>query len=1255
MSDIARLGIAVDSRSVRSASQNLNRFTKSSNEAAKANGRLGNASDRARDKLGRFTKQAKSAERAGSSIAKSARAAAIGLASIAGVVAGVRTYTGASEAYTKMANSLRAMGVAADEVSGTIQSIASVAERTRAPLEATAQLYQRISIAGKDLGASQAQVLRFTENVGLALAQTGTSASEASGALLQLSQAMAGGTVRAEEFNSILEGAFPIAQAAANGIEEAAGSVGKLRQMVVEGEVSSAAFFEAILSQSASLEEAFAQTVPTIGQAFGVLGDRVTLFIGQLDQSTGATSAVAKAVLLLAENMNFVAGGITAAALTATVAYAPAIYGAVTATGAWIASLITLRGALIASGVGILVVGAGFLIGKFLDLVQATGGWGNALKLLGEVAAGVWEGIKGTAKSIVPALGAVWNSINAGFVGMLADMGAKWAMFLGGLALSARKVPFMGDEVGDAIAGAARNAETAVDSLYTASGLLSDRADALNEKAKALSTDGFSKAREAAAKLAATVKSSADSAGDAADSANDLNSALGKLNKPAKGAGKALKKATTATDAFDKALKEAGFTAEEWGTQQAQTLIGGIDSVADAWGEFVASGFTDFKGFARSILDTFKSMLVQMIALAAKNRIMIALGLGGVSAGGIAGQAVGAAVGGGGGLLGGLFGGAAAGGGIMAGLWTGLGGILSGGGLGASFSMLGGLLGGSVSGLGAIGAAIPAIGIVVAGLSLLIGKTRELDHGIRVTVDGYESLIETFSLTETSRLFGLIKRRRTRYSVADAEIADPISTAVAEIQANVIQAAGILGFGAEAFEDFAASIQISTKDLSEDEALAEIQKQLATIGDGMAEMILGELEVLKAGETAGDALTRLANSLVAVQSVADLLGHSFAEVGIAGAALASDLVDAFGSIEAMGAATGRYFELFYTEEERRAVAARQTSQALADLNLQMPQTRDQYRALIEAQDLTTESGQAAYAALIGLAEAMDFILPAVSSFTAAMEGVASTVGNLVNEMLGVASAAAREAATAASGWHGASASLRGVLGDLIGQDRSSDGRQRALAHNRSSYQQAVAAAGAGDLAAAKSVPGLARSYLSSVEGSASSYVEYLAAMAGISADAAGLANVADEEAMRHEAIAGLHEQQISLLGEIRDYLQSPDLSADGLSAYRDQLAGLVSGSDELSVMLGKVSAHLGLGGPLVAYNAAPVAAAPSLVATHPGSSSPAPDNSGAILEELKGLRDEHRQLAMQTANNTRAMAKLMKRDQSLKAIQEVQQ
>lgn len=217
--------------------------------------------------------------------------------------------------FTSINNLLRVTAGSQQIVNQRFSDLLGIANRTRAPLDAIVQLYQRGSLAANELGASQADLLRFTENVGLALAQQGGSAAAASGALLQLSQSLGAGIVRAEEFNSILEGAFPIAQAAARGLDAAGGSVARLRQLVIEGKVTSDEFFRAILSQTDELEAAFANTTPTISQAFTVLRNNLVATIGELDRTLGISSAVASAIILLANSLEVLAGAAIAAAV----------------------------------------------------------------------------------------------------------------------------------------------------------------------------------------------------------------------------------------------------------------------------------------------------------------------------------------------------------------------------------------------------------------------------------------------------------------------------------------------------------------------------------------------------------------------------------------------------------------------------------------------------------------------------------------------------------------------------------------------------------------------------------------------------------------------------------------------------------------------------------------------------------------------------------------------------------------------------
>lgn len=218
---------------------------------------------------------------------------------IAAAFAGVAATRGAIQlidSATRIENSLKVAGLAGEELEQVYTALREAALRNAAPFESLVTLYQRTALVQNELGISTEQLLSFTDTVALALRASGQSAQEASGALLQLSQALGSGVVRAEEFNSILEGAPTILQAAAAGIIEADGSVAKLRQIMLDGNLSSKAFFAGIEAGSAILEEKVANSTLTAGQAFQNLQTRLVDIAREFDNGTNASKLLADGI-----------------------------------------------------------------------------------------------------------------------------------------------------------------------------------------------------------------------------------------------------------------------------------------------------------------------------------------------------------------------------------------------------------------------------------------------------------------------------------------------------------------------------------------------------------------------------------------------------------------------------------------------------------------------------------------------------------------------------------------------------------------------------------------------------------------------------------------------------------------------------------------------------------------------------------------------------------------------------------------------
>ncbi|GGD30717.1 tape measure protein [Aureimonas glaciei] len=228
-------------------------------------------------------------------------------------VQGVRDIANYASAYRDLQNALKVTGLEGAGLKEVFGQLSRIALDQGAPLDALVTLYSRASQASKELNATQGELIQFSDGIATALRVAGTSATQAQGALLQLSQALGGGIVRAEEFNSINEGARPILQAVAAGLKEAGGSVSKLRALVLDGAVSSEAFFRAFLAGSAGLREQAGKTDATVSQSFSRIGTALTLLIGHLDDTYGASDNAAAGLDRVAKVIEGLPGYIDAA------------------------------------------------------------------------------------------------------------------------------------------------------------------------------------------------------------------------------------------------------------------------------------------------------------------------------------------------------------------------------------------------------------------------------------------------------------------------------------------------------------------------------------------------------------------------------------------------------------------------------------------------------------------------------------------------------------------------------------------------------------------------------------------------------------------------------------------------------------------------------------------------------------------------------------------------------------------------------
>lgn len=227
-----------------------------------------------------------------------------GLAIGATVSASVMAFKDLADAATRTQNALKVAGLSGTELQSVYQQLYKAAQDNATPIEALTQLYGRVAINQKELGVSTSQLITFSNNVAKALRVQGTSAEQAQGALLQLSQALGGGVVRAEEFNSILEGAPTILQAVAAGLAKANGSVSELRKIMLAGQLSSREFFEAFERGAPILDAKLKNAVLTIDQALVKFRNSLQNSVGEFDKVAGVSTKVINVIGRLSKTID---------------------------------------------------------------------------------------------------------------------------------------------------------------------------------------------------------------------------------------------------------------------------------------------------------------------------------------------------------------------------------------------------------------------------------------------------------------------------------------------------------------------------------------------------------------------------------------------------------------------------------------------------------------------------------------------------------------------------------------------------------------------------------------------------------------------------------------------------------------------------------------------------------------------------------------------------------------------------------------
>lgn len=174
--------------------------------------------------------------------------------------------------------------------------------------------------------------------------------------------------------------------------------------------------------------------------------------------------------------------------------------------------------------------------------------------------------------------------------------------------------------------------------------------------------------------------------------------------------------------------------------------------------------------------------------------------------------------------------------------------------------------------------------------------------------------------------------------------------------------------------------------------------KISGLVDSIRSFADGTSKYIRENEKGAEALVRLITNLEGSNKLLDAIGQKTYASSLVGADMAQQLVDLFGSLANFQSGLGTYYDKFYTEQEKVATSTKNLQIVFKAMGMTMPQSTEQFRKLVDAQDLTTVKGRETFTALIGISSAFADLMQPVDEATNKMKeftaGILEYIANL---------------------------------------------------------------------------------------------------------------------------------------------------------------------------------------------------------------------------------------------------------------------
>ncbi|MGY0377751.1 phage tail tape measure protein [Providencia sp. PROV170] len=205
-----------------------------------------------------------------------------------------------SDSWMTLSNKLANATKASETQLEVMKRVFDISQETRASLDGTATLYARLERGTREYGTSATELAKLTTIINQGFAVSGATAQEAENAIIQLSQGIASGVLRGEEFNSVAEQGSRLMVALADSLGV---NIGQLRAMAAQGKLTNDVVVNGLLSQGDAIAKEFANTTATLSQGLLIANNNLTKFLGDDELIKSFSAGLRDLAVLGSENL----------------------------------------------------------------------------------------------------------------------------------------------------------------------------------------------------------------------------------------------------------------------------------------------------------------------------------------------------------------------------------------------------------------------------------------------------------------------------------------------------------------------------------------------------------------------------------------------------------------------------------------------------------------------------------------------------------------------------------------------------------------------------------------------------------------------------------------------------------------------------------------------------------------------------------------------------------------------------------------